>query len=80
MKRYQITYFISPHHYLENASNCLFYSPSMKIFDKFYQLLLYHLIGSHLCCRQKDRRSFTLIVDEELRETTLRLSSDAFEE
>ena len=52
----------------------------MKISIKNYQLLLYHLIGFHLCCRQKDRWSFMLVVVRKLNETTLKLSSDAFEE
>ena len=39
-----------------------------------------HLIGCHHYCRRTDRRSFKLIVDRELGGTTLKLSSDAFEE
>ena len=64
----------------KNASNYLFHFTFIKLFVIFYQLIQCYLIGYHRYCRRKDRRSFKLIVDEELRETTLRLSSDAFEE
>ena len=39
-----------------------------------------HLIGCHHYCRRTDRRSFKYFVDRELGGTTLKLSSDAFEE
>ena len=66
--------------HLKNASNYLFHFTFIKLFVIFYQLIQRHLIGYHHCCRRKDRRSFKLIVDRELRGTTLKLSSDAFEE
>ena len=65
---------------LKNASNYLLHFTFIKLVVIFYQPIQYYLIGHHHCCRRKDRRSFKLIVYRELRGTTLKLSSDAFEE
>ena len=65
---------------LKNTSNYLFHFTFIKLLAIFYRPIQRHLIGYHHYCRLKDQRSFKLFVDGELRETTLKLSSGAFEE
>ena len=77
---FSICFILSYYFPLKKASNYLVHFTFKELLAIFYQPIQRHLIGHHKCCRRKDRRSFKLIVDRELRGTTLKLSSDAFEE
>ena len=75
------TCFILFHYFsLKKASIYLFHFTFTELLAIFYQSTQRHPIGYLNHCRRKDRRSFKLIVDRELRRTTLKLSSIAFEE
>ena len=70
--------FISSHRFPMKMYQVTYFT-FIKLLGRFYQRIQRHLIGYHHYCRRKDRRSFKLIVDRELRDTTLKLLSNSFE-